>query len=327
MPRTLTRTPRRSSRPAAGGGAAAAVLPPPAPVGNGEDLAATGLFPRDPVDSGEATAWIRDRIAAGRLGAVEIAALVSHVRDHYYREDAAGWIDWGRHEFGYERSFLYLCYRVGRKLRSPHVRPVIDLMAHQDIGKLDVLTRVPDEQLPALLRHWDPSSCSRDEVKRKILNLGWGPEAIACSKCGEEYTPAEDDTGDVCPACRKAKTHRTKSQPDPVATFEKRVLDLRGLMNSDRKAARAAADGLGIARTGAELILLVLERQEELHDWAEEDYALVLVVIDSLKTELLRQSDARGIPRAHLDDMTARIAAPKRAANTPELSLRPGSDK
>ena len=269
-----------------------------------EHLPATTLFERDPVDSLEATQWIRERIESGRRSAVEIAVLIAHVRDVYYVDDASGWLAWAQQEFGYQRRFCFECLKGGRLLTAVHH----DALARCEPFKLEMLANIPESQLPALLKQWDPSTATREEVRRKVaMWAGSDDDPVECTRCTQEFIPPKDSEDDVCPACKKAEKERRKAaggSVDPIARVEKMLLELVAMMDSDTATVKQALDGsLGI-RAGVKLIVATLQREADVKAWDEGMFGSAAAMIEALRGQLSQVASDRGITRAQLTAVT-----------------------
>lgn len=259
----------------------------PARASGADVLPATGLFERDPVDALEATEWIRARIEAGRRSALEIAVLIAHVRDHYYREDPSGWLTWAQGEFGYGRRFCFQCLACGHLLAKVRHAALLGC----DVEKIDELARIPDDQLRALLEHWDPSKATREEVRRKAKL--WTDRTAECDQCGASFEPQGDET--TCPQCAGAKAKRPRRVERPTSHLERNIEVLAGM---DDPTAKLVADqvGAGIAfRAAFKLLDVALYHVHAYGDMTPELLATWRKDLDTVSTgfdQLAREIEA-----------------------------------
>jgi len=116
-----------------------------------------------PADLGGVTELIRSQITEGKKAVMRIAVLIAHARREHFAADPAGWLEWARSEFGYERRHCFRCLKAGGLLLSgvPHAA-----LLGCDTDKLELLAGIPAQLLrPFLERHPDVAELDRDEVR------------------------------------------------------------------------------------------------------------------------------------------------------------------
>jgi hypothetical protein len=117
------------------------------------------------------------------------------------------------------------------------------------------LAGIPSGQLPALLKHWDPSKATRDEVREKVKL--WATD-------GEG-----DGKGDTDKDAR-AKRRERKEIDGPLA-FERHCFEAKKLLDGDETGPKAAdsCQGTTILELAFMIILNACEQQREKPWWTE----------------------------------------------------------
>lgn len=188
-----------------------------------------------PQDLEGITAAVHGRVRAGREAAIAVAVLVAQARCVCFDGRPAEWLSWAQAEFGFERRHCFRLLKVGLLLTTPDIRECD--MSHLlgcDLDKMEQLAAIPREQLPALLRHWDPAAASRDEVRAKVRlwDDGDGGEGDGAGEsagkprrqrqrpdAGEGHTIADDIAALVALANDGGRLSEAASAVDPAEAF------------------------------------------------------------------------------------------------------------
>lgn len=199
---------------------------------------------------------ISERIVHGQHIALQIAMLVAYARDNLFPTDHDAWMAWALEATQYQERYCYQCLNAGRLLCNERIRQGNEqMLLNCGIAKLEILETIKEDQLIPLLKKWDPSTKTIEEVRAKARLF----------RCRPEDADKEKQE-------KKPKEKKRQTSPADLDNLLARIGSLTESQRDEFSVAMPAAEGIRSGLAILEMSIRHLEREGNVLEMGHDAY-------------------------------------------------------